>query len=157
MNQPGSVLEHLTKKKNPALTPWIIWSHGEGASLLLEPAGGFAPRRSLMAVKRKRLQGYETLNSWWRRRLVLPLPCIPRHWSQRSHKWLLTLTVNGYKKTPSFLYITSSPLLVGFADNSRGVLRLTGDGWRLGCEETGDRGMRVLLWTEMHQNAHDGW
>lgn len=26
--------------------------------------GGFTPRRSLMAVKRKRLQGYETLNSF---------------------------------------------------------------------------------------------
>lgn len=53
------------------------------------------------------LEGYETL------RLNPRLPCIPRHWSRRSHKSLLTPTVNGYKKAPGFLYVTWSLLLEG--------------------------------------------
>lgn len=53
-----------------------------------------------------RTVGYETL----RQPLIPRLPRIPRHWSWRSHKLLLTPTVNGYKKAPGFLYVTWSLL-----------------------------------------------
>lgn len=55
-----------------------------------------------MAVERKEASGLRDAEWQQRRRPAPLLPHIPRHWSQRSHKWLLTLTVNGYKKTPGF-------------------------------------------------------
>lgn len=77
--------------------------------------GSFAPRHGLIVLEKKRekkekkwegREGYETL----RRPPIPRLPRIPRHWSRRSHKSLLTPTVNGYKKAPGFLYVTWSLL-----------------------------------------------
>lgn len=126
MKQPGSMLEVIPEKL--ALTPRIIWSRGEGASLLPGPTRGVRSQTSFNGSKKEK--GFKVTRRWiaLEETAALPLPCIPRHWSQWSHKWLLTLTVNGYKKTPSFLYMTRSPLLGGFVDGSRGCCEQRG--WR---------------------------
>lgn len=150
MNQTGSVFEPFFFFHKSAL-----WHPGSFEVVEKEPHyrqgphGGAYSQTQFNGSKKEKASRLRDAEWLWRRRPALPLPRIPRHWSQWSHKLLLTLTVNGYKKTPSFLYMTRSPSLRGFVDGSRGCCEWKGMDGECGGRKSGCTLRMRGVWDEI--------
>lgn len=138
MKQPGSVLElFFFLKKAHSDTLDHLKSRRRSLITAGARSGGFHSQTRFNGSKKEKASRLRDAEWLWRRQPAFPLPRIPRHWSQWSHKLLLTLTVNGYKKTPSFLYMTRSPSLRGFVDRSRGCCEWRGTDGECGGRKRG--------------------